>query len=123
MHVHREHKGRHGFAKIKRYIIRRWPHTKEAAELWVERYWLIKHKLTLIDGIAMESKHIIIPYPLQKQIFEQLHSNPMSIEYTCLLARESAYWIKLNADIEQTVKQCSTCPEYQCTQPHKAALH
>ena len=57
------------------------------------------------DGIAMKSKHKIIPYPLQKQILEQLHSNHMGIEETWLLMREQVYWVNMNADIEQTVKQ------------------
>ena len=29
----------------------------------------------------------------------------------------------MKADTEQTVKQCSKCQEYQCTQLHKKALH
>ena len=37
--------------------------------------------------------------------------------------RQSVYWIKMNADIEQTVKQCSTYLENQWSQPHIAALH
>ena len=41
---------------LKNYIIRRWPHTKDDIESGVERYWLIRHKLVMIDGIAMEDK-------------------------------------------------------------------
>ena len=37
--------------------------------------------------------------------------------------RESVYWFKLNADIKQTVKECSTCLEYQGMQLCKTKLH
>ena len=42
-------------------------------------------------------------------MLEQLHTNHMGIEKMHLLIRESAYWVNMNANIEQTVKQCSTC--------------
>ena len=42
---------------------------------------------------------------------------------TWLLMTESVYWIKRNANIEQTVKQCSTCLEFQHTQLCETAIH
>ena len=69
---------------LKGYIIRGLPHTKEAVEQGVEKYWPIRNELTTIDGIAVKGKHIIIPYPLQRQFLVQLHNNYMGIEKTCL---------------------------------------
>ena len=43
-----------------RYIINVWPLTREAVEQSVEKYWLIRHELTMIDHIVMKAKHIII---------------------------------------------------------------
>ena len=37
--------------------------------------------------------------------------------------RESEYLINMNADIEQTIKNCSTCLEYQPTKPQETALY
>ena len=91
------------------FIIRGWSHTKEAV------YWLMRNELTMIHGSAMKSRYRIIPYLLQRQILEQLHSIHMGIEKTHL-TRESVYWINMNTTIEQTAKQCSTCLEYQWTQ-------
>ena len=36
-----------------------------------------------------------------------------------LLACESVYWVNMNADIKNTMKQCTTCLDYQQTQPHE----
>ena len=55
----------------------------------LEKYWPIKHELAMIDDIALKGKCIIIPYLLQRQILEQLHSNDMGTEKMCLLTRES----------------------------------
>ena len=89
----------------------------------VEKYWPIRCDLTMIDCIAMKGKHKSVVGLLQKQILEQLHSNHVGIEETCLLVRESIYWANMNIEIEQVVKQCSIDLEYQHTQPCDVALH
>ena len=37
-------------------------------------------------------------------------------------SEESVYWVNMNEDINNTVKQCGTCLEYQQTQPHKKTV-
>ena len=32
------------------------------------------------------------------------------------------YWINMNADMENTMKQCTTCLEYQQTQPNEKTI-
>ena len=108
---------------LERYIIRGWLLTKDKIEPEVEKYWPIRHELAMIDCVEIKGKSIIIPCLLQKQTLKQLHSNHMGTEKRWLLARESVYWINMNANIGQTVKQCSTCLKYQHTQLHEAALH
>ena len=72
---------------IKKYIIRGWPHTREAEEPEAEKNWLIRYELAMINGTVMKGKCIILPCLLQKQIMEQLHSNHVGIEEICLLER------------------------------------
>ena len=108
---------------LKRYLIRGWPHTKDSSGVGVDKYWLIRHELTMIEGITLKGKHLFIPYLLQRHILQQLHCNYMSTEKTHLLARESVHWINMNANIKQTIKQCFTYLEYQSTQLYITALH
>ena len=70
----------------------------------------------MINGIMMKGKRIIIPFQLQKKILWQLHSNHMGIKKKRLLACISVFWFNMNTDIENTVKQCSVCLDYQITQ-------
>ena len=77
----------------------------------------------MIDGVAMKGTQLIIPFSLQKNILDQLHSNHMGMEKRWLLARESVYWINMNADVQHVVKLCVKCLKYQWTQPQEKALH
>ena len=38
------------------------------------------------------------------------------------LARKSMYRVNMNPDIENTIKWCATCLEYQQTQPHEKTI-
>ena len=96
-------------------------HKKGELEHRMKNYWPIKSELAMIDGITMKSKRN--SYLLLKQILHQLHSNYMDIEKMRLLACESVYRIDINADMKNTVKQCSTYMEYQESQPHEKQYH
>ena len=87
-----------------------------------KQYWPIRSKLAIIDGITMKGKRIRIPFPLQKQILQQLHSNHMSIEKIRLLVCESVYLVDINVKIKNTVKQCPTYMEYMQIQLHENTI-
>ena len=71
----------------------------------------------------MKGKHIIIPEVLKQQALDQLHVNHMCIEKTKLLGHKSIYWVNINNDIENHVKNCSTCLEFQQMQPKEKTIH
>ena len=52
-----------------------------------------------------------------RKVLKQLHINHLVIEKTKTLACESIYWINMNADIEERVKNCPTYLNFQKTQP------
>ena len=47
----------------------------------------------MTDGTAMKGKRIIIPFLLQRQILQQVHSTHIGMEKTMLSVHESVYWI------------------------------
>ena len=77
----------------------------------------------MMNCVAVKGKCIIIPFTLQKQILDQLHSNHMWIEKMWLLVMDSLYWINMYADVEHIVRQCTMCLEYEQTQSQEKALH
>ena len=47
----------------------------------------------------------------------------MGIEKAKLLACKSVYWVNINNDVENHVKNCSMCLEFQLTQPKEKTIH
>ena len=76
----------------------------------------------MIKGIAMKGRRIILPFLWYRHVLEQLHSNHMCIEIVRLLMRELVYGVNMNADIENTMKLCATCLEYQQTLPQEKTI-
>ena len=63
----------------------------------------------------MKDTGIIVHAALQDKAVKQLLLNHMGIEMTRLLAYESIYWINMNADIEETVKNSITSLDFLAT--------
>ena len=103
--------------QLKSFIIAGWPDKKDELHADMRPYWLYRGELVVIDGIILKGRHIVIPNSLKQQVLIQLHINHMGIEKTKLLACESVYWSSINADIENYIKHCATCLEFQQTQP------
>ena len=79
--------------------------------------------MAVIDGIIMKSRCIIIPEILKTQALDQLHINHMEKEKNPkLLACKSIYWAYIKDDIENFIKNGTTCLTFQQTQPEYGIL-
>ena len=65
---------------LKGHIIAGWPESKDQTHKDIRAYWSFKDELTVIDGIIMKSRCIIIPERLKAQVLDQLHINHMGTE-------------------------------------------
>ena len=108
---------------LKNIIITGCPNTKDQLHIDIRPYWSYKDDLAGIDGIDMKGRCIIIPKDLKQQVLDQLHVNHMGIIKMKLLAHESVYWVNINNDIENYVKKCSMCLEFQQIQPKEKTIH
>ena len=50
---------------------------------------------------------------MQDKALKQMHLNHMDTKKTRLLACESMYWINMNTDAEETVRNCPTGLDFQ----------
>ena len=78
--------------------------------------------MAVIDGIIMKGR-CVIPEILKTQALDQLHINHMGIHKTKLLTCECIYWIIINDDIENFIKNCTTCLTFQQTQLKDKMIH
>ena len=109
--------------QLKCFIITGWPDTKDKLHADLRPYWSYRDKLTVIDGIILKGRCVVIPNSLRQQVLNQLHTNHMGIEKTKLLACEFVYWSSINADIKSYIKHCTTCLEFQQMHPKEKIIH
>ena len=76
-------------------------------------YWPFRDYMTVIVGIIIKGRHVIIPELLKAQVPDQIHINHIRIEKEKLLACESLYWVNINDDIKNFIKSCTTCLTFQ----------
>ena len=93
-----------------------WLSTKTEVQKELTSYGSLRDEIIIIDGIAITERSLIISALLQDKAIKWLHISHMGIEKkTIMLAWESRYWINMNVDVEEVIKSCSTCHEYQAT--------
>ena len=80
-------------------------------------FFNIRNDLFIEDDILFFDKRIVIPTLLREQILKMLHESHFGIEKTRTRARQIVYWPGMNADIENYIKSCSKCAEYQYANP------
>ena len=51
--------------QLKKFIIAGWPNTKDELHANIRPYWPYRHKLSVINGIILKGRHIVIPYSLR----------------------------------------------------------
>ena len=108
---------------FKNIIISGWPNTKDELHIDIRAYWSNKDDLAVMDSIVMKGRHIIIPERLKQLALHQLHVNHIGIRRTKLLVYKLVYWVNINSDTENHVKNCSTCLEFQEKQPKEKTIH
>ena len=58
-------------------------------------------------AVIFKDRQILIPDSMTDSILEQLHASHRGIEKTHRLTRQSAYWIKMNENIERFCRSYS----------------
>ena len=99
-----------------------WPDSIKDLPPVIRSYWPYRDELSVNDGIIMKGSRIIIPETQQKIILDQLHYSHQGVEKIRLQARDAVYWERINADIENIIKNCSICLENLPAQPKETLL-
>ena len=85
-----------------------WPVTKAEVQKELEPYLSFRDEIAVIDRTAMKGIRMIVLVSLQDKALKQVHQNHIAIEKARLLAHESIYWINMNENIEEAIKNCLT---------------
>ena len=71
-----------------------------------------------MDDCILWGSRVLIPKQVQKLILDELHGGHSGVAKMKAFARMFVWWINMDNDIEQVVKQCS---QYQQVQPSPLA--
>ena len=85
-------------------------------------FYNIRHELFVEDDILFLNKRIVVPLSLRPDMLKLLHQGHFGIEKTRGRARNIVFWPGLSRDIENFIKKCSQCCEFQysnCKEPLK----
>ena len=68
-----------------------------------------RESLTIIDGMVMKEKRIVIPESLRNDALKVLHKSHMGIVETKECASTSMFWPKIYSNIENYLSTCCLC--------------
>ena len=69
--------------------------------------------LSIHNGLMMRSNRIVIPKDLQQEVLLQLHSGHQGIHKCKERAHCSVWWPGINMNIEEYIKKCRVCCQFQ----------
>lgn len=100
-------------------VIKGWPLHKEALKYHdVNEYWDYRGELSTENGIILRSDTILIPKSMRAEMLNRIHGAHQGIEQSTRKARASLFWPRMSHDIEQKVRNCSTCNSYPISPRH-----
>ena len=82
-----------------------------------------RESLTIIDGMVLKDKRIVIPAGLHEQVLENLHRSHMGIVKMKERASTSMFWPKIYDDIENFLPRCRPCMSHKIKQAAEPLEH
>ena len=109
--------------KLKTYIVDGFPKHKHECAEDIHSFFDYRENLTIIDGMVMNNKRIVIPESLCEDALKALHRSHMGIVKTKECASTSMFWPKVYNDIENYLSTCHLCMMYKIKQQAEPLGH
>ena len=84
-------------------------------------YFTKQDEFTVEEGCLLRGTRVVIPTRYQRQVLTELHINHPGMVRMKSLARLHVWWSTLDQDIEQTVRDCTSCQANRCKSPFKVS--
>jgi len=89
-----------------------WPETKQQVPHSIRQYWDTHDELAVLDGVIYQGMKIVVPLSMRPAMLEIIHGTHLGIVKCQQRAREALHWPGMSAQIEDKVKDCTTCHDY-----------
>ena len=90
-----------------------WPDIKKEVPIALRPYWDSRDEYTVSDGVIYKGMRIVVPPSLRKTMLSLIHKSHLGMVKVKQRAREVLFWPAMNKDIEDVVRQCVQCAEFQ----------
>ena len=107
-------------AKVKQFTQKGWPASIRDGQL--HPYWARRNEISIEDGVLLWGSRVIIPPQARGRVVEEAHAAHIGATRMKSLARQFAWWPKMDSDLEDKVRSCSTRQMYR-NDPPQAVLH
>lgn len=83
----------------------------------------MRDEITIQNNVLLKRDRIIVPKSMQSEMLNLIHEGHLGAELCKRRARQSLYWVNMNADIDLKVKNCRACQEQARANPKQPLIH
>ena len=106
-------------AQVMRFVKEGWPH---AFSEELKDFKKLENSLSTENGCVFYGLRVIIPSILRNHILKLLHLGHFGMQRMKQLARSTVYWPRIDFDIEDLCRKCTSCGQFQ-NKPDKPSIH
>ncbi|KAF7648893.1 hypothetical protein LDENG_00150510 [Lucifuga dentata] len=96
-----------------------WPEHRRDVPISAQPYWDSRSQLSVYNEIVYKGLRIVVLPILQQHMLGFIHQSHLGIVKSKQRAREVLYWPGMNAEIENMIRNCSKCAEFQNKLPRQ----
>ena len=106
-------------SQLMRFVKEGWPH---AFSEELKDFKKLENSLSTENGCVFYGLRVIIPSTLRYHILKLLHLGHFGMQRMKQLARSTVYWPRIDFDIENLCRKCTSCGQFQ-NKPDKPSIH
>ena len=106
-------------SQLMRFVKEGWPH---AFSEELKNFKKLENSLSTENGCVFYGLRVIIPSTLRNHILKLLHLGHFGMQRMKQLARSTVYWPRIDFDIEDLCRKCTSCGQFQ-NKPDKPSIH
>ena len=106
-------------SQLMRFVKEGWPH---AFSEEFKDFKKLENSLSTENGCVFYGLRVIIPSTLRNHILKLLHLGHFGMQRMKQLARSTVYWPRIDFDIENLCRKCTSCGQFQ-NKPDKPSIH
>ena len=106
-------------SQLMRFVKEGWPN---AFSEELKDFKKLENSLSTENGCVFYGLRVIIPSTLRNHILKLLHLGHFGMQRMKQLARSTVYWPRIDFDIENLFRKCTSCGQFQ-NKPDKPSIH